>query len=144
MRKLTALVLAGALMASMTPAQAKEPGWRKAECRYQYVDGRAGWSTVEVRYTIRCSAEKFGVSVTTAMYVANRESGFHQYAWNHSGCGGAGCLGIFQHHAAYWPGRVHLIPDKFKPYGSSAFNARTNILVTMAMVRQGGWSPWGL
>lgn len=128
----------------LAPATAHaEPGWRLNECRYQYHDGKAGWAVYETKATIRCAAAKFDVSLTTANYVADRESSFHAWAYNRYGCGGAGCLGVFQHHADYWSGRVANIPDWLGPLDPSAFNARTNILAALKMA-QASWSPWGL
>src|SRR5207247_2096492 len=53
---------------------------RARECRYQSADGHPGWSPWEVQQTIRCAAGKFGVSATTAFYVANRESHDGQFS----------------------------------------------------------------
>ena len=47
--------------------------------------------------------------------------------------------GVFQHLCRYWPTRA----DDYGFAGWSAFNARANIFVTMRMVRQYGWWPWG-
>ena len=70
-----------------------------------------------------------------ALYIAWRESRYRPSAYNAAG----GAAGIYQHLLKYWP-------DRAADYGFrdwSAFNARANIMVTMRMVKQYGWAPWG-
>jgi hypothetical protein len=89
-----------------------------------------------VKKLIRCTARHYGVSADKALYVARRESRFRPKAYNGWSC----AKGIYQHLCRYWPSRA-------SAYGFndwSAFNARANIVVTMRMVRRGGWGPWGL
>ena len=131
-----ALILGAATLA--TPANA-EPGWRLTECRFQGHDGRAGWVRYEVKATIRCAAPKFGVSTSTAIYVAGRESGFRQYARNPS----SGACGVFQHIPRYFPGRLTNVPTTYKSWGSSCFDARSNILAALKLA-QAGWGPWSV
>jgi hypothetical protein len=88
-----------------------------------------------VKKLIRCAAHHYGVSADMALYVAHRESRFRPTAFNGYSC----AKGIYQHLCRYWPTRA-------STYGFndwSAFNARANIMVTMRMVRRGGWGPWG-
>jgi hypothetical protein len=88
-----------------------------------------------VKKLIRCAAHHYGVSADKALYVARRESRFRPTAFNGYSC----AKGIYQHLCRYWPTRA-------STYGFndwSAFNARANIMVTMRMVRRGGWGPWG-
>ena len=93
-------------------------------------------STWHVKQLIRCAASHHGVSTRIALYVAWRESRYRPSAYNAAG----GAAGIYQHLVKYWPGRAATYGFK----GWSAFNARANIMVTMRMVRQYGWSPWSL
>ena len=108
---------------SRVPAKLCPIDWRKSE-----------W---QVRRLIRCAAQHFGVSggATKAIAIARRESHFHPRAYNSY----SGALGIYQHLSRYWPGRAYAYGFK----GWSGFNARANIIVTMKMVRQVGWYPWG-
>jgi soluble lytic murein transglycosylase-like protein len=88
-----------------------------------------------VKQLIRCAAHRYGVNADKAISIARRESMFDPGAYNASQC----AKGIYQHLCRYWPGRAYDYGFK----GSSAFNARANIIVTMKMVRKLGWSPWG-
>jgi hypothetical protein len=93
-------------------------------------------STWHVKKLIRCAAAHEGVSPDQALYVAWRESRFQPGAYNAAGA----AAGVFQHLLRYWPERA-------VEYGfprSSPYNARANIFVTMRMVRQHGWWPWGV
>jgi hypothetical protein len=109
------------------------------DTRYTYtsskicpIDWRDG--TFQVKQLIRCAADHYDVSIEKALYVAKRESGFDPDAFNSWSC----AKGIYQHLCKYWPERAY--DYGFKDW--SAFNARANIIVTMKMVRQYGWSPW--
>lgn len=140
MKYLTAVVLSltiiGATMATAPTAQAH--GRRYTKCRYQSVDGRHGFSSLEVRYTIRCVASHFGVSTSEALYVANRESGFGAYARNSS----SGTCGVFQHMPQYFAERLAAVPDHFRRWQTSCYNARSNILAALWMVHRYGWGAW--
>jgi hypothetical protein len=89
----------------------------------------------QVRRLIRCAARHYGVNVERALDVARRESNFRPRAYNPSSC----AKGVFQHLCRYWPGRAY----EYGFWKVGAFNARANIIVTMKMVRRGGWGPWG-
>jgi soluble lytic murein transglycosylase-like protein len=89
----------------------------------------------QVKRLIRCAANRWGVSVTRALYVADRESHFRPQAYNEWSC----AKGIYQHICQYWPDRAY----KFGFKGKSAFNGRANIIVSMKMVARVGWGPWG-
>jgi soluble lytic murein transglycosylase-like protein len=93
-------------------------------------------STWHVKKLIRCAAERYEVSPSTALYIAWRESRYRPSAYNEGG----GAAGIYQHLLKYWP-------DRAETYGfpnRSAFNGRANIMVTMRMVRRVGWGPWAI
>lgn len=100
-------------------------------CDYDWRKG-----TFQVKQLIRCAAEHWNVpgGADLALYIADRESHFYPNAYNPSGC-----AGIYQHSLHYWPGRA----TSFGFHGWSAYNARANIIVTMRMVSDGGWGPWG-
>ncbi len=90
-----------------------------------------------VRQMIRCAAQHYQVpgGALKALSIAGRESHFRPTAYNSY----SGALGIYQHLSRYWPGRATAYGFR----GWSGFNARANIIVTMRMVRQTGWYPWG-
>lgn len=141
-RTFIAAAVVAAIVAGAQPASAGPPAWRDREKNVKACP--SNWwkshSREAVRQLVICEAELFNVSVSHALYVADRESKFYWKAFNSSGCGGAGCGGIYQHHMAYWSGRVNDYARDFKP---SWTNARTQCVVTFKMVRQGGWGPWG-
>lgn len=131
-------VLASILLLTLIATPAKAAGaWRAKECRYQYVDGRRGWSQWEVKLTIECASQKFSVDTSTALYIADRESNFDQYATNPY----SGACGPYQHLPAYFPERLRAVPQGLKPFGGSCYNARDNVLAALWMARS-GWGPW--
>jgi hypothetical protein len=89
-----------------------------------------------VKSLIRCAAPKLGLSTSKALQVAWRESRYHPGARNNS----SGTCGVFQHMPRYWPERVRRWYWGTDP---SCYDGRTNVLVSLRMVRSGGWSPWG-
>jgi hypothetical protein len=128
------LITAILTVASATTARAVVPEGRyQVPARICDIDWRKG--TWQVRQLIRCAAAYWQVpgGADTALAIADRESQFRPDAYNTSGC-----AGIYQHMLEYWPGRAS---DYGFP-GWSAFNARANIIVTIKMVKQGGWGPW--
>src|SRR5262245_23013704 len=92
-------------------------------------------STWHVKKLIRCAAVHFGINPDKALYIAWRESRYRPSAYNSAGPAG----GLYQHLLRYWPGRA----ADFGFRNWSVYNARANIFVTMRMVRQYGWTPWG-
>jgi hypothetical protein len=92
-------------------------------------------STWHVKQLIRCAASHFGVGERRALYIAWRESRFRPSAYNTAG----EAAGIYQHLLRYWPRRA----EDYGFHNWSVFNARANIIVTMRMVNQYGWDPWG-
>lgn len=93
-------------------------------------------STSQIRKLIRCAATYHGVDPGTALYIAWRESRYYPSAYNAEG----DAAGVYQHLMKYWPDRA----ETYGFPGSSPFNARANIFVTMRMVREFGWAPWDL
>jgi len=110
-------------------------------CRFQRLNHQT-WTHTEVRYTVRCLAKRMNVDVDHALYIANRESSFYWKAWNRS----SDCRGIYQHKYAYWSSRVQSSDrklDKYAVHNRSWFSPRAQAVVTFAMVKKGGWGPWG-
>lgn len=119
------------------PAQARD---RSRQCTYQSLYSQS-WTRTEVKKTVQCFAKKFGVSVSTAVYVADRESNFDRFAWNHS----SDCRGIYQHMYPYWAGRVFTARKALHHYDVHDvrwMSPRAQAVVTFRMVKHGGWGPW--
>lgn len=139
MRYLTVVALVAAVLAvgvradaSIKPAHA---------CRFQKRQ-TGTWTTDEVKWTARCLAERMNVSVHMALYVGHRESRWHRFAWNRA----SDCRGVYQHKYAYWWSRVRTHARKLRKYAvedRNWFSPRAQAVVTFAMVKQGGWGPWG-
>lgn len=122
--------------------------WREDECRYGGID-KGGTTPREVRWFIGCATSKWPVpgGFDKAIDVAMCETGgtLDAHAYNEDGCNGYGCLGVFQQHARYWPGRQNFYgPVAWdKPVAESGFNGRANVVVSIRMVRaQGSWDGW--
>lgn len=127
---------------SWIPAQPAEAAtnWRWKECRFQYVNGRAGWQPKEVKRTIRCMAPKWGLSESLALSIAYRESRYLEDARNPS----SGACGVFQHLPRYWDGRVAAIPQWLHPIKHSCFAGRVNILAGLYLAKVSGWHHWSV
>lgn len=124
-------VMGSSAQANVKPANA---------CRFQNRQP-ATWTEDEVRWTVRCLATWMNVDVSQALYIANRESNFYRFAWNHS----SDCRGIYQHMYKYWWGRVATHDDKldkFAVHDREWSSPRAQAVVTFAMVKRGGWGPW--
>lgn len=93
------------------------------------------WRTVYgAKRLIVCEAGLYGVSASTATYIAHRESRYHWWASN--SC----CHGLFQQHERYWRGRFNAYaPHRFH---YSIFGGRTNAVVSIRMAADIGWGAW--
>lgn len=141
MRKYLIAVLVGSMLiiGMASPATAHQrPG---NACRFQ--NRQPGyWTRDEVRWTVKCLANWMNVDVDHATYIAYRESRYFYKAVSWTGC----CVGVYQHQSKYWSGRVqdHLRKlRKFHVHDRSWTSPRAQAVVTFAMVKQGGWGPWG-
>lgn len=126
------LTAAGSASAGRTTTELTKTSSVSARvCDYSWRKG-----TWQVKQLIRCAARHWDVpgGASKALYIAYRESRYDPDAKNSSGA-----EGIYQHLKTYWPGRA----TKYGFPDWSAFNARANIIVTMRMVKAGGWGPWG-
>jgi hypothetical protein len=91
-----------------------------------------------VKRLIRCAVRHWPVigGVRKALDVARCESGYRPDA------DGGSSEGVYQHVNTYWPGRAErFLRDRWH-IGHSIWNARAQVIVTVRMVRSGGWSPW--
>lgn len=141
MKYLTSIALIATLtgaLAMNAPAEAQTRWNRARECRYQGVDGRMGFTRHEAKRTIRCVSHKFDVSTSEALYVADRESDYLEWVTNSS----SGACGIFQHIPRYFLGRLRAVPNRYKPFQDSCYNARANIFAALYMAKTSGWGAW--
>lgn len=137
------LVLTAAVMFATSWVSAHAHQHREASCRYRTLDGREAWSQHEVRKTIECATERYGVPFDTVLAIAQRESGLRATARNAY----SGACGVFQQIPTYWPGRRghhnHVSNPRWD-VAPSCENARSNVLVSVRMMAHGGWSHWSI
>ena len=135
-----------ALMLSLaSPAHAAERGPCDAERWLRITPEEVRDNPNLVPGLIRCAAERWGVDVSTALRVAECESGM--WPWAH----GNENYGLFQHRGIYWQDRIGLLRerwfneaqwDRIKEVPAGPYIARANTIVAMKMVRNAGWSAW--
>ena len=144
MRKVLIPALAiGLLFGAMTatPAAAhgshgplKWSGWQWENCALP------SHTDQQVQRLIRCAVDHFPTSLRTALYVADRESGYETHADN-----GTCCAGVYQQHTSYWPGRVaaynRAMPRRLD-VSTSVYNGRANVLVSIRMAHRSSWAAW--
>ena len=115
--------------------------WRERTCRFQSLE-RPIWTAREENLTAACVVRRLGPisgGLSKLLAVGSCESG-----WNRLASNGGRYLGIFQHAAAYWDGRTGLVPERWRSGNwDSVWNTRAQIVVTVRMVKAGGWGPWG-
>ena len=137
---LVALSLASTVFIA-TPAQAGK--WRWHFCRFQSADGHKGFADWEVRRTIRCATQKFGVSFKTAMCIARRESGLNEFADNPYST----ASGVFQVVEGTWDGWATQFHRKWVHWRAwrrgSVWHARTNVMRSVFVMHRHGLSAWG-
>jgi len=140
----TTLVLATVSMALADGAQigtAVHGAIHPETCRYSRSDGRAGWSTDEVKATIRCAVRRWPVpgGADFAIKVAACESHLDERAYNPGGY-----AGLFQQATRYWDGRFRTYQPPHFDLRPSVFNGRTNAVVSVKQAHRGGWGPWSM
>jgi hypothetical protein len=89
------------------------------------------------------------VAISTAHYIAHRESGANLWPWARNTY--SGTCGVFQHMPRYWESRVRsYLPARWWGYRRwtdsnlvRCTNARANVIVAIRMAHSGGWGPWG-
>lgn len=97
----------------------------------------------KMRRLIACVFHRWAPgNVGTALYVADRESGFNPWATNPSSL----CRGLFQHIDSAWASRAdtYLWPGWFRRHPITWADPRANAIVAARMVAAGGWGPWSL
>jgi hypothetical protein len=143
-RTLAVLIAVLFAFAGSAPASAYENRYsprQKEECRFQR---NGSWSRSEVRDSVRCIVRRIGGDVSKHLRVSYCES--RHYA--RAGEGQPDSFrGVYQQHRRYWPKRVRDARRKLRRelggrVGKSIYNARSNVGVSVVMVKRGGWSPW--
>jgi hypothetical protein len=131
------LIVTPALTA--TPAAAYENHYTHHQIDTCHMRRNDRFNDAEVRDTIRCAARAFGVSVTKSLNVAWCESKYKTDAYN-----SGGYAGVYQQSIRYWPPRQNAYdPGRGRwDIRESVRNGRSNVLVSIRMVRRGGWGPW--
>ena len=145
-RSLLVVVAATVLLGALAPEATAETRQHqrieremRTDCQFDFITGQP-WTDWEEKLTARCLVQKFPVSggLPKLDSVISCESGWYRFASN-----GGGYLGLGQHAASAWYGRVHAYEPanwNLKPAWS---NSRSNLTVTGRMAHSVGWSPWG-
>ena len=129
------LAVATTTLAARRPAE-----WRYDECRFQSLQAGT-WTAAEERFTLECAVGHWQIpgGIDQAVAVGNCESG-----WNRLANNGGRYLGLFQHAASSYTGRVNTYEPAAwdKPLSRRWTNSRGHIVMTVRMVAAGGWGPW--
>jgi hypothetical protein len=150
MKRLLVAAIAAAVLITPMTAEAKPPlgRWRGPCATWQYGENLTPANYAEkngeqkIIRLVRCVFRRYAPgNEDYAVMVMQRESGAWPWAVNSS----SGCAGLFQH--ITWTGRALAFlhrwqfgPNAWLP---TAFDPRANAMVAAAMVRGGGWGPWG-
>jgi hypothetical protein len=162
-RTFAAILMTAVIMGLGTPAVQSHPvlqtstatrtsnGWRWDWCKFQSLDGKIGYTDYEVKQVIKCAVKHYPVPSTwvgsglqTALYIANRESGYECHADNPS----SSAYGVFQVVQGTWDGwHSRISSDWWHQKWSlnhDRGNCRVNVMVTIreAHTTQ-SWAPWG-
>lgn len=118
------------------------PKKRHSHCRYESWNNRPGYTDNEVRLLIRCAVDHFPTSLSTALYVANRESGLECHAANPS----SSARGIYQTldstWRSWWGTHGGWFNHRRWRLHSHVLGCRPNVMVSIRQAHQGGWGPW--
>jgi hypothetical protein len=136
---LALIALAFQVRSYVEDAKAK-PDWRWSECRFQTLD-KGTWTQREEWLTARCATSKWAVpgGLSEFSAIAACESGWNRFASN-----GGSYLGLFQHAASSYIGRVHAYepPTWEKGLSTRWMNSRGQIVMSARMMASVGLSPW--
>lgn len=124
----------------LVSSQGRPSNWREQECRYQSLNDPL-WTAREERLTAACATGKWSVpgGLSKFMSVGSCESGWNRFANN-----GGRYLGLFQHAASAYVGRVNdYQPPSWDVALSTRWtNSRGQIVMTARMVHASGWGAW--
>lgn len=139
---LVAVVLLGATLSANAGGKQRPKDWRTQDCRYQSLDGRGGYSTLEVKKTIICSAAKWPVpgGVATAECYAAHESGFYALAANPA----SSARGVFQVLDSTWRSwsGVEKAMRHREHVPARVLSGRANVMVSVLHAHAVGWGAW--
>lgn len=113
----------------------------ETDCQFSWLaDGV--WTYSVMMRTVDCVLGKWPVTSggkAKVVCVGDRESHWNRFVTNHGRY-----LGLFQHAASAWAGRVRQYgPASWRDNLKTAWwNPRTQIVVTVRMERDLGWGPW--
>jgi hypothetical protein len=129
------LATAVLLSAAATPASARR---RVGPCDLRR--GPTETLAAHERELIHCATNHWSVfgGYRKALCIAKRESGLDPKAVSADGK----YLGLYQHAKRYWPDRYATYTKRRWELNESALVGRTNAIVTIRMVHDGGWRPW--
>jgi hypothetical protein len=143
MPRIIVSLVAGLLVLGVMPmatADQKERIHREmhSDCQFDFITSRV-WSPWEEHLTARCLVLKWPVSggLPKLDSVISCESGWYRYASN-----GGSYLGLGQHAASSWPGRVRAYEPPGWRLRPAWWNSRSNLTVTVRMAHSVGWGPW--
>ena len=109
-----------------------------------------GTTPYQVRNLIRCVAPRLGVSTSTALYIAHRESKFHPQV-----CNASDHCGVYQDARAIWSYiSAHYVYGRamdslmgggctagyITPWGRCS--GRASVILNLRYVKHHGWQPW--
>lgn len=148
MRSLLILVVGVTLFMATLSAPASASGFGPCSQDRFDVKPRMGIEKVQhkVMALIRCVEERWPAGGSSrAIQIADCESSLWPWANN-----GGNYLGLYQHSASAWVGRVHnyLRPrwfndqqwDRLRTVPSGAFLARANVIISLRIAHSAGWS----
>jgi hypothetical protein len=92
----------------------------------------------KVRWLIACANLQWPVDLSTALYIAERESHLDPFALNES----SGCAGVFQFARGTFASLVDSWPRMNRWTGTWVFSARANVLRAIRLAHESGWGPW--
>lgn len=137
MRKFAAAIVVAVLL--VVPGSPVQAHHRPGPCSIHWLrEWREHRNVEPIRSLVKCAARRWPVpgGVRKALAVASCESHFEPDAY------GNGNAGVYQHRLRYWPGRYDDFTYPSWRLFESAYNGRTNVIVTMRMVHRYGWGPW--
>jgi len=140
---LAVLLLGFAFVAAASNASAAPVNKEhKQECSFNGMNDQVDWTNREEFRTGWCVVHKWSIPGGFAKLdsVFTCESG--SSSWNRWAYNPNGHVGLGQHDEDSWPGRVRTYEPRRWELKPSWKNSRTQVVVTVLMVRHLGWGPW--